>query len=395
MEPWSKKHKAMCRANQGGVSHSLSNSFAQPLSHAELINLTLARGDRELVDAFECHSLVYTPNGGSRDLREEIAKLYGPAIGADNILVFAGGQVALQTAAFALAKNCHSITFTPGYQSTVESPAHAGGKITQIRLRAENGWQIDPAEVRAAIRNDTRYMVVNQPYNPAGTLMGPELQAELIALADAHDIRILSDEVYRLLEHDPRDRIPAMADAYPRGGISVVTMSKPWGGCGISIGWAACQDLSIKQRLVDVQYFGTACPSRASELQAIMVLRASNTILEKNLGIIRHNFCLLEKFMERYSDLFEWVPPNAGAIAFIKFKGPLTSEEFGNNLAEAGISVKPAYCFSDEVTEDIDFFRVGYGEEIMPSALNALVAFVERHQTAWRAKTCGTVESLS
>ena len=41
-------------------------------------------------------------------------------------------------------------------------------------------------------------------------------------------IYILSDEVYRLLEHDPEDRLPAMADAYCRG-ISTVTVSKPWG----------------------------------------------------------------------------------------------------------------------------------------------------------------------
>lgn len=137
-------------------------------------------------------------------------------------------QVALQTAAFALAKDCHSITFTPGYQSTVETPLHAGGNCTQIRLRASNGWQIDLDEVQAAIREDTRYIVINQPYNPAGTLMSPELHAELIAIADAHGIYILSDEVYRLLEHDPKDRLSAMADAYHRG-ISVVTVSKPWG----------------------------------------------------------------------------------------------------------------------------------------------------------------------
>ena len=235
MDPWSKKHKTVFAS---GVRHSLSNSFAQPLSHSELVALTIGRGDRELVDAFDSHALCYTPNGGSVDLREEIAKLYGPEIGPENVLVFPGAQVsavmppvfcpiphlaisgdgvravacsinssftwmaqvALQTAAFALASDCHSITFTPGYQSTVETPLHAGGQSTQIRLKASNGWQIDPEEVQAAIRDDTRYMVINQPYNPAGTLMSAELQAELIATAEAHGIYVLCDEVYRLLE---------------------------------------------------------------------------------------------------------------------------------------------------------------------------------------------------
>ena len=139
--------------------------------------------------------------------------------------MFTGAQVALQTAALALASDCHSIVFTPGYQSTVEAPAHAGGRLTRIQLRAANGWQVDPAEVEAALEEDTRYLVINQPHNPFGTLMPPAAQAELVALAARRGLVILSDEVYRLLEHDPADRLPAMCDAYAKG-ISCVTMSK-------------------------------------------------------------------------------------------------------------------------------------------------------------------------
>ena len=98
--------------------------------------------------------------------------------------------------------------------------------------------------------------------------MSPELQRELVSIAKKHGMYILSDEVYRLLEHDSKDRLPAMADLYDRG-ISAVTMSKPWGACGVTIGWLAFQDLTIRQGMVDVQYFGTACPARASEIQAI------------------------------------------------------------------------------------------------------------------------------
>lgn len=382
-EPWSKKHKQVFKASAGGVPFSLSNSYAQPLTHRELVDFTVARGDRELVDAFSDHGLGYTPNGGSLDLREEIAKLYGPSITADNVLVFAGAQVALQTAAVALSTDCHSIVFSPGYQSTVEGPTHAGSEVTVIQLKAANGWQVDPREVEAAIKHNTRYIVVNEPYNPAGTLMIPQVQLQLKDIAERHGIYILSDEVYRLLEHEPQDRLPPMADLYHKG-ISLVTISKPWGGCGITIGWLAFQDFSIKQCLVDTQYFGTACPGRASELQAIMTLRASDAILAKNLAIIRRNLSLLDSFMERFRDLFEWSRPKAGAIAFIHFKGPLSSEELGQRLAEAGVSIKPAYCFTDAVTKDNDYFRVGYGEESFPRALDALVSFVEAHEQSWR-----------
>jgi aspartate/methionine/tyrosine aminotransferase len=171
------------------------------------------------------------------DLRQEIAKRYGKHITEDNILVFAGGQVALQTAALALSSECHTITFTPGYQSTVEAPTHAGSRVTRVELKASSGWQIDPSAVAEAIQpGDTRYMVINEPFNPAGTLMSKSKQSELVAVAAQHNIYLMCDEAYRLLEHDPADRLPSMCDAYDRG-ISCVTMSKPWGACGVTIGW--------------------------------------------------------------------------------------------------------------------------------------------------------------
>ena len=378
-EPWSKKHKKVT----GGKPFNLSNSFAEPLGNEELVKLSLQRGDDEIVADFHTHSLVYTPNGGSLDLRQEIAKFYGDDITAENILVFAGGQVALQTAALALLNSdSHSIVFTPGYQSVLQAPVHAGSQVTKVPLRPEENWQIDPRAVEAAIQTNTKYMVINEPFNPAGTLMSRQLQQQLKDIAEKHDMYLLSDEAYRLLEHDAKDRLPAMADLYAKG-LSACTLSKPWGGCGITIGWLALQDMELKQKLIDIQYFGTACPSRSSEIQAIMTLRASDIILEKRLKIIRRNIALLDKFIEDYSDLFEWVRPNAGAIAFMKFKGPLRSDELGEQLAKSGISIKPAYVFTGDYTTHQDYFRIGYGEEVMPAALTALINFVEANKQAW------------
>ncbi|MCP5382173.1 MAG: aminotransferase class I/II-fold pyridoxal phosphate-dependent enzyme [Kordiimonadaceae bacterium] len=380
-EPWSKKHKSVT----ANTPFNLSNSFAEPLTSDELIRLSLERGDDEIVEQYKNHILTYTPNGGSLDLREEIAGLYGPDIGPENIVVFPGAQVALQTAANAIVdESCHSIVFTPAYQSVQQAPLHAGSEITKIRLDPESGWQVDPDQVEAAIKPNSRYMVINEPYNPAGTLMSRETQSRLKDIAGKNGIYILSDEVYRLLEHDEKDRLPAMADFYDKG-ISAVTLSKPWGGCGITIGWLAMQDMNLRQKIIDTMYFATACPSRASEIQAIMTLRASDYILERNLKIIRQNVVLLDQFVEKYSEFFEWVRPVAGAIAYMKFKGPFSSNELGEQLAEHGISIKPAYVFSDENLYS-DYFRIGYGEAIMPKALDALIRFVEAHQEVWRSQ---------
>lgn len=378
-KPWSKKHKVVTV----NTLYNLSNSFAEPLTSGELIKLSLERGDHQIVEEYQEHPLMYTPNGGSLDLREEIAALYGPDIKAENIVVFPGAQVALQVVADALLdSDSHTIVFAPGYQSLQSAPVHAGSEVTVIQLRPETGWQINVAEVEAAIQANTKYIVINEPNNPTGTLMSLQVQQHLKELAETHGIYILSDEVYRLLEHNPEERLPAMADLYQKG-ISVVTLSKPWGGCGVTIGWVALQNLTLKEKIIDTQYFGTACPARASEIQAIMALRASDTILARNRDIILHNLESLTKFMDEYDDFFEWIKPKAGAIAYIKFKGPLSSEEFGSQLAARGISIKPAYVFSDFGTADSGYFRVGYGEKSMQKAVEALTEFVEDQKKNW------------
>jgi aspartate/methionine/tyrosine aminotransferase len=383
-EPWSKRHKRDFK----GCKFSLSNSFAQPLSQPELLELTTNRGDTELLKLYNNHDLIYVPNGGSLDLKQDIATVvYDDELSAANILVFPGGQVAIQTAAIAFATGCHSIVFTPGYQSTIESPEWANNNdgITKIPRRPENNWQVDPERLREAIQENTKFVILNEPYNPGGIVMSQELQSEVIQICRQHDIVILCDEVYRLLEHEATGtRIPTIANAY-ESGISAVTMSKPWGGCGITIGWLACSNTKMIQRLVDVQYFGSACVSRASEIQARMVLGASDIILKDRISIIHKNKELLHDFIEnRYCQWFSWQQPNAGAIAFVKFKGPWTSAELGQQLANAGISIKPAYCFTDEMTPDIEsYFRVGFGERKMPLALEKLAEFVETHQQSW------------
>jgi len=203
-EPWSKKHKQLTRHGSGGMQYSLSNSYAQPLTQRELVEYTLARGDHELVEAYHNHTLEYTPNGGSLDLRHEISQLYGPKINAENVLIFPGAQVALATAAHALTNShTHAVVFDPAYQSTQEAPVHAGSQVTRVQLSASTGWQIDPSAAEAAMREHTNLLLVNEPYNPAGTLMSRERQAQLVAVAARRGVYILCDEIYRLLEHDP------------------------------------------------------------------------------------------------------------------------------------------------------------------------------------------------
>ena len=322
-EPWSKRHKAVTRNDRGGLQYNLSNSFAQPTSQVELENEIewLARergGDDELLAAYREHPLGYTPNGGSADCRAAVADAIFSACQADDVLITAGGQVAIQTVAFALLdKESHAVVFTPSYQSCQEAPLHAGASVSKVRLTRENNWDIDLTALEDACCAETKLILINQPWNPAGTVVSREKLEGIVEIARRFGAWVLSDEIYRFLEHDAATRLPAVADIYERG-VSIGALSKPFGAGGASLGWIACRDAEARQRFTDAMYFGTACPARASEIQAMMVLRARVELLKRNIAIILRNLAVVERFLGENDDLFSYVKPTAGCVMFIE-----------------------------------------------------------------------------
>ncbi len=71
-------------------------------------------------------------------------------------------------------------------------------------------------------------------------------------------------------------------------------------------------------------------------------------------------------------------------MLWVEFKGPLTSTELGAALAEAGISMKPSYCFTPDPDDGVDqYFRIGFGEEKVPAAIEALARFVAAKRDEW------------
>ena len=366
------------------IKHRFYASSSEPLTSLSLLWATLKRGDFGLLRKYFDHSLGYAETGGGLDLRREIAKLYGPSISADNIVVFPGAQTGMTLTALALLnKGDHCIVVTPSYQSLEESAKFAGCDITRVALSPNNGWELDMDAVEAAIvPGRTKYIALNDPHNPSGHVMRADTQKGLMALGEKHDIHILSDEVYRLLELDPeRDRLPSSAELSHKA-IALNTMSKPWGAGGMGIGWVACQDVAVKEKLLKAQHIFAVCFSRAGEIQTMMALRASDAIIGKNMAIIKDNLKLLDQYFADNDDVFEWVRPIAGGTGFVKFNGPMTSNALAQELKEQEILVFPSSIF--DCDDDLkQYFRIGFSRRTMPAALKAFALFVDQRRAQW------------
>ncbi len=353
------------------VRHLLCASDVQGYPMADL----LALADDETRGLWDGLQLGYTESTGHPLLRREIAGLY-EGISAEEVLVFAGAEEAIFCLiSVMLGPGDHAIVTWPGYQSLYEVARAAGADVTLHELHETDGWALDVGRLRAAIRPDTRLIVVNAPHNPTGMLPTHAEWRTLTDLCAEAGVHLLADEVYRFLELDPADRVTAGADAIERG-VSLGVLSKSFAMAGLRIGWLASRDRALLARAAAFKDYTTICSSAPAEILGIVALRARDTVLARTQAIVGANLPLLDRFFAVRSDAFSWVRPRAGSVGFPRLTIPGVSiDAFAADLVEAeGVLLLPGSRFGVPG----DHFRVGFGRTDLPVALARLEAFVDR-----------------
>jgi len=353
------------------VEHLLCASDVQGYPMGEL----LALADDETRGLWDGLALGYTESTGHPLLRREIASLY-EAIEPDDVLTFAGAEEAVFCLVNALVgPDDHVVVTWPGYQSLYEVARAAGADVTLHELHEHDGWALDLDLLRSQVTPATRLIVVNLPHNPTGMLADRATYDGLVALAAETGAHLLVDEVYRGLEVDEADRLPAGADALGRG-ISLGVMSKTFAMAGLRIGWLATRDRELLARVAAFKDYTTICSSAPSEILAIIALRARDRVLARSRGIVAANLDLLDAFFEDWADRFEWVRPRAGSIGFPRLTVPgVRIDDWAAELVEAeGVLLLPGSQFGHPGNH----FRLGFGRTDMPEALGRLEAFAGR-----------------
>lgn len=337
----------------------------------ELLDLADDEG-RALWDGLR---LGYTESTGHPLLRREIAALY-ETIDPAEVLTFAGAEEAVFCLMTVLVgEGDHAIVTWPGYQSLYEVARANGVDVTLHELDEANDWAIDLDLLRRQVTPATRLIVVNLPHNPTGMLADRATFDGLVALAETAGAHLLVDEVYRGLELDPSDRLPAGADATGRG-ISLGVMSKSFALAGLRVGWLATHDLDLLGRLARFKDYTTICSSAPSEILSIIALRARDSVLARSMAIVEGNLERLDGFLDDWPDRFEWVRPRAGSIGFPRLTVPgVRIDDWAAQLVEAeGVLLLPGSQFGHPGNH----FRIGFGRTDMPEGLERLESFAQR-----------------
>jgi aspartate/methionine/tyrosine aminotransferase len=265
----------------------------------------------------------------------------------------------------------HAIVETPCYQSALEVARSTSADVSAWTRSFVDRWPFDLDALRALVRPNTRVLYLNQPHNPTGTLMSRETFGQVVALAQEHELTLFCDEVYRELEHDPALRLPAACDVDERA-VSLGSISKTYGLPGLRIGWIATRNAELRARLVDLKHYTTICASAPSELLTAVALRHRAALVERSRAIVSRNLPLLDDFVGRHGEHFEWVRPVASPIAFPRVQGLGDVDELCARVAaQADVLLLPG-----SVYDQPDHVRLGYGRANMPEALERLDAFL-------------------
>lgn len=367
---------------QSATHHHLTASDSETHSLRELLGIA----DAAELHRWENLQLGYTEPRGNIRLRETIAGGY-ESISSDSVLCFAGAQEGIFAAMHALLDGeDHAVVVTPNYQSIETVPASICA-VTGVALDPLAGWTLDIDRLAAAIRPNTRLISINFPNNPTGKILERNRFEALVALCRRHGIWLFSDEVYRLIERDPRTRLPAAVDAYERG-ISLGSLSKSYGLPGLRVGWIACRDADALHAMERLKHHLSNCSAAPCELLAQIAIKAGTRILLRNRGIAESNLRLLEDFLGEREDLFDWHMPDGGVVAYPRYEGADGVEAFCERLVrEHGVMLLPASIYRSEMAPTPeDHFRIGFGRRDFPAGLAAMAAALQARPAARRRR---------
>lgn len=348
----------------------LSPSDCESLTMKELTD----NADEESLSLWHNLKLSYTESMGHPLLREEIAGLYNN-IEADNVITAVPEEAIFLTMHALLEEDDHVVIIDPVYQSLKEIPVSIGCSVTHWSVEEKDGhWYLDIDTLEESITPETKMLIINFPHNPTGYLPSLEQFNRIIEIARHHDIYLFSDEMYWLLEHGEKRRLPSAADCYEKA-ITLFGLSKTFSLPGLRVGWVVTREDELLQDLSTLKDYTTICGSAPAEILAIMALRQKEAILGANKKRIKANLEAAREFFVRHDKLFTWLEPRGGSTAFIKLNPEINVVEFCERIVEEkSIMIVPGEIFDYSG----NYFRIGLGRDNFKEILNELEEYLTK-----------------
>jgi aspartate/methionine/tyrosine aminotransferase len=219
----------------------------------------------------------YPPAKGFEDLRQAIA---GKLERENNIIanpdtdiyVAVGAmQVIFNSCLHLLNKGDEVIVIDPGYDYYSQIRLFGGIPVT-VPARESNRFKVDPDDIRAAITDKTKLMIINTPSNPTGAILDEKILQAIAQMAMEHDFLILSDEPYEHILFDGHRHVSIGSfDGMAQRTISAFTLSKSYAMTGWRVGYTVAPPAVIDEmeKLMEHMVSGVTAVAQRAALAAI------------------------------------------------------------------------------------------------------------------------------
>lgn len=347
------------------VDFNLSESGVHPLTLKQLMDI-----DRSSVEDLLETELNYPFVNGTPQLRERIAALYEGAY-PENVLVTVGAiEANYNSVRTLLSPRDELVIMLPNYMQIWGVAKNHGYTIKTFPLTEEKQWAPDLDELERVVNIKTKLIALCNPNNPTGYILSEAEMNEIVRIASRVGAWILADEVYAGAEQFTDVRTPSFYGRYDRV-VAVGSMSKAYGLPGLRTGWLVAPPELVERVWARHEYTTISTTMLSNKLTSIALSeKVQPVILDRTRNYIRKGFPLLKEWMDKQGDIFSCIPPQAAAIAFIKYNLDINSTELALRLIrEKGVMIIPGDHFGMD-----KFLRISYGlpEIYLKSALDRM-----------------------
>ena len=331
------------------VDYNLSESGLHPLP---LKSILTEDEQQELLET----ELIYGYTTGTPMLREKIADLYTGA-DFDNVLATSGSAEANFVAVMTLLEPGDELIYmVPNYLQIRGIARSFGITVKELPLREELGWQWDMKELESMISSKTKMIGVCHPNNPTGSIVSKENMGKIIDIASGNDCWILSDEVYRGAELNGIES-PSFYGNYEKTIVNA-GLSKAYRLPGLRIGWTVGPKDYIKKAWAFHDYTSISIAYHSDWVASrILDTKRRKQILDGTKQHLNQNMNTLVEWIDTCDGKLSLSPPQAGAIAFVRIKMDIPSQDLTYHIRDNfSVLLTAGKWFGLE-----GFLRFGYG----------------------------------
>ena len=331
------------------VDYNLSESGLHPLP---LKSILTEDEQQELLET----ELIYGYTTGTPILREKIADLYTGA-DFDNVLATSGSAEANFVAVMTLLEPGDELIYmVPNYLQIRGIARSFGITVKELPLREELGWQWDMKELESMISSKTKMIGVCHPNNPTGSIVSKENMGKIIDIASGNDCWILSDEVYRGAELNGIES-PSFYGNYEKTIVNA-GLSKAYRLPGLRIGWTVGPKDYIKKAWAFHDYTSISIAYHSDWVASrILDTKRRKQILDGTKQHLNQNMNTLVEWIDTCDGKLSLSPPQAGAIAFVRIKMDIPSQDLTYHIRDNfSVLLTAGKWFGLE-----GFLRFGYG----------------------------------